>query len=486
MSRARIVSWIHRWWTRECGGREVLWLALPLVISTSTWTVIYFTDRLFLLWYDPDALAAALPAGLVSFSVIAFFLGVASYVNTFVAQYFGAGRSDRIGLAVWQGAILGIACTPLVLATIPLAPTLFDLAGHSPRVRELEVTYYGPLAYGASALVISGALSAFFTGQGRVRTVMIVDSLAAVTNVGLDYAWIFGHFGFPAAGIEGAGWATVVANWFRVLVYLALMLRAAERQRYQTLAGCRFDGPLMRRLIRFGTPNGLQFVFEVGAVTMFLLLVGRIGSLELTATNLTFNVNSLAFMPIWGFGIATSTLVGQKLGENRPDLAARSTWTTFILASLYIGSFAILYLTVPELLLTGHEVQANPQEFARVRQVTVVLLRFAAAFAILDAMNVIFVSAIKGAGDTRFALWTMIVLTPVPVVPTWIGMQYFGLGLYWAWLGLTLWVWLLGVVFFARFMQGKWRSMRVIEQHYVPGVHEAPIEPLPAVAGETL
>lgn len=451
------------WWRRPGGLREVLLLALPLVVSMASWTLMQFTDRVFLLWYSSDAVAAALPAGMLSLTVICLPLGIATYASTFVAQYHGAGRHQRIALVVWQGVWIGIATVPLVLATNPLAPFLFAAVGHEPQIASLEAIGYQTLNWGAGATVISAALCAFHTGRGKVRTVMVVDSLAAGLNIVLDYAWIFGRFGFPEMGLEGACWATVVASWCRVGFYLVLWLRREIREAFQVIASCRFDKVLTRRLLLYGGPNGLQFLIDVAGFTVYLLLIGQIGPLELAASNLAFNVNGLAFMPVYGIGMATATLVGQRLGENRPDLAARSTWSAFILAAglmLLVGS---LYVLAPDFLLLAHGSNGDPAEFARLRGVTVTLLRFVAFYCLFDAMAIIFGSAIKGAGDTRFVLYTALVLSVVPVVLTWAGIHLWGLGLYWAWVAVTLWVCLLGVVFLLRFMQGKWQTMRVIE-----------------------
>lgn len=103
---------LKTWWTRPAGGRELLALALPLIISTASWTVMNFIDRMFLLWHSTDAMAAAMPAGMLYYTVICYPLGVAAYVNTFVAQYHGAGRPERIGVAVWQGVWLGVLTAP--------------------------------------------------------------------------------------------------------------------------------------------------------------------------------------------------------------------------------------------------------------------------------------------------------------------------------------------------------------------------------------
>ena len=321
------LSGLKHWWNRPCGVQDLMALALPLVLSTSFWTIMNFTDRMFLLWYSNAAMAASLPAGMLSFSVICFPLGVISYTSTFVAQYFGAGHPRRIGHMMWQAVWLAMFTAPLVLCTVPLAPWVFRLVGHEPAVATLEVTYYQVLAFGAGGVLLNGAGAAFFTGQGRTRVVMVVDGLAALLNVVLDYAWVFGCWGFPEGGIAGAAWATVVAQWSSVLMYAWVISRPYYNRRYAVAAGCRWDRALLARLFRYGGPNGLHWLVEVVAFTLFILLVGRLGETAMAATNLAFNVNSMAWFPMLGLGIALSTLVGQQLGANRPDMAARATWT---------------------------------------------------------------------------------------------------------------------------------------------------------------
>lgn len=455
---------VESWWRRPAGLREVLSLAMPLVVSTLSWTLMIFTDRVFLVRYSQNAVAAALPAGMMAFVVICFPLGIATYVNTFVAQYQGAKRPERIGPVVWQALYIGFASIPLAIATIPFAPALFQAAGHAPEIAALEIDYYKAICWGEGSVVVSAALSAFFTGRGDVRTVMIVDSFAALLNVVLDYAWIFGHWGFPEMGAAGAAWATTVATLIRAAIYLKLWFRPEYRRQFQTAAGCRFDRRLFGRLVWFGFPNGVQYLFEVGAFSVYLLLVGQLGAQELAASNLAFNVNSLAFMPVYGIGIATGTLVGQHLGENRADLAARGTWSAFAVAAGLMALIGSLYVLAPEWLLAAYESEVAGESFANLRELTIVLLRFVAFYCLFDAMNVIFSAAIKGAGDTRFVLVTTLAASALPVAMTWFGMKVMGYGLLWAWVSVTAWVCLLGVVFGLRFVQGRWRTMRVIEQ----------------------
>ena len=119
-----------------------------MILSMGSWSLMHFVDRVFLTWYSRDALAAALPSGILSFTLGTFFLGTAGYVNTFVAQYMGANRPERVGASVWQGIHFSILAGLFLLVGIPFAPWIFDAAGHEPSIRALEVVYFQILMVG--------------------------------------------------------------------------------------------------------------------------------------------------------------------------------------------------------------------------------------------------------------------------------------------------------------------------------------------------
>jgi len=195
--------------------------------------------------------------------------------------------------------------------------------------------------------------------------------------------------------------------------------------------------------------------------------VAQLGESATAATNLAFNVNSVAFIPPLGLAIAVTTLVGQQIGAGRKDLADRVTWTGFQLAGIYTGVLALLYVLLPDLFLAFYAAGKNAAEFATIRQEVIVLLRFVAAYCVFDAMNLVFSGALRGAGDTRFILKVGLLMCPIPGVLTWIGVRYLDAGLVWSWWVLTLWTCVLGVVYLIRYLQGHWRNIWLIEQAFI-------------------
>ena len=133
----------------------------------------------------------------------------------------------------------------------------------------------------------------------------------------------------------------------------------------------------------------------------------------------------------------------------------------------YMGTMALVYVLFPNVLLMGHAANTPPAAFIELRNTTVVLLRFVAAYCLFDAMCVVFTGTLKGAGDTRFIMIVSILLTPMPVAAAWIGIRFFGLGLIWCWIVITLWICTSGVIYLARYLQGRWRHMRVIEPELI-------------------
>ncbi|MHB0958421.1 MAG: MATE family efflux transporter [Pirellulaceae bacterium] len=453
---------VHSWWSRPCGGRDVLELAFPLVLSSLSWTLLTFVDRMFLMRWSPDALAASFPAALLWWSLICCPLGLCMYTGTFVSQYFGAGESSRMGTVVWQGVWIALLASPIAMLPMLFSDAIFAVAGHTEEVRVQEVVYFRILCLSTPAMLVSSAFSCFYSGQGKTWIVMAVDVASVVLNIGLDYAWIFGYAGFPAAGIAGAAWATLVAITVKVLVYFVLLALPSNRRLFGSL-DWKWDGHLLRRLLHFGGPAGLQMLLEVAGFTVFVFLVGSLGVKELAATNLAFNISSLAFMPVFGLSTAVSILVGQQLGRNDPALAARGTWTSMWLAMGYMLGVSTLYLTVPDVFLVGFFVGDPTSSGEEIRGIAIVLLRYVAAYNLFDALNMIFVHAIKGAGDTRFVFLTSLWMGALLAVGTWVAMEYFEAGLHGCWGLITVWVWMLGLIYLLRFLRGPWRSMRVIE-----------------------
>jgi MATE family multidrug resistance protein len=455
---------VGRWGVAN-GYKDVLRISLPLVASMASVTVMQFTDRLFLAHYSVESISAALPAGIASFTFLSFFLGTAGYVNTFVAQYSGAGNRGRVGEALWQGIYFSIASGFVLALLYFAAPAIFSFVGHSLEVQNLEVPYFRVLILGAGLPVLNSAVACFYTGRGKTRTVMCVNILGAMVNIPLDYCLINGAAGFPELGIVGAGIATVVATAVMTGLFSLLLFSRENRRDFGTWPPRKFESALFRRLMRYGLPSGAQFFLEIFGFTFLIQMLGRLGDLELAASSIVFSIESLSFLPMLGFHVSIATLVGQAIGKGRPEEGSFATVSALHLTMIYMVGISILFVFAPEPLLNLFKgPSSSTQDYSGLMRLGTVLMRFVALFCLFDAMNLVFSGALKGAGDTSFIMWAIAVVSVgVMIVPVYLAIEIFSAGLYTAWALATAYICALGVVFMIRYRQGKWKSMRVIE-----------------------
>lgn len=444
-------------------SRQLLSLAAPLIVSQSFMTVQVFVDTVLLSWHNELEMTASFPAVMWYWLLFGFLQITAGYTSTFVAQYTGANRPQRVGPAVWQGIHFAIMAGLTFLIVAPLAPHLISIGQHSPALQTLETTYLRCLAFAAMPMLVMGAVNGFFSGRGQTWTVLGIEAFGTAVNVGLALVLIFGRLGFPEMGIEGAGWATVAGSWASAIFAVALLLRARYRSEFATGTGWRFEKELFGRLMRYGGPAGLQVFLDVLVFHLFTQMVGRLGEAAMGATTLTVRLNMIAFLPMMGLGQAVSIIVGQRLGANRPDLAEKSTYIGLRWMFGYMGLVAIVYLTMPRLLVSIFEGGDNPEKFAAIAALVPNLLVCVAIFSLADSINLTFSFALRGAGDTWFvSLLTFCLAWPLMVVPTYYVMTLQA-DVIWAWVFATIHIMAMSICFFFRFRSGKWKSMRVIE-----------------------
>ena len=443
--------------------RRILVLAAPLILSSTGMMIMQVIDAIFLARYSKEAMAASVTAGLAGWSAYALFIGLAGYTSVFVAQYIGAGRPERVGAAVWQGIWFSFAAG-LAVALIGLSGTwLFQHAGHDAAVWPLEAVYFRILCFGGVFGVLSCALSGFFSGRGANLTLGLVQLAGLAVNALASWVLIFGHWGFPEFGAAGAAIGTVIGQAV-VSLGLGVLFVLPRFGRSLGTWNVRFEWALLRRLMKYGVPAGVRMLIEITVWTLFTSFIGRLGAEPQAATGIVFRVNALAFFPLFGIGMAISTLVGQGQGMNRPDLGQQATWRGLLVSQVWMFSCAALFVLMPRPLLAVFHESGGPDAAAwsRTMAMGAVLLRFVAAYCLVDAVNVVVVSALQGAGDTQWTLVASSLIYAAFLTVLW-SLQRSGAGVYALWTTATLFVLVLSVVMLARFHSGRWKTMTVVE-----------------------
>ncbi len=452
----------QRHWDGPGGMGELAVIALPMIVSQASDTVMLFVDRLFLSHLGKVHLAAAMSGGLTSFMVMSLFLGATGYVNALVAQHLGAGQRSKCSLAVSQALLLSLGCYPLMLGSLLGIRGFFGLFGHSPLQVELSTVYFSILICGGILMLGRGVLTGFFSGIGRTRVVMVANLAAMLVNVPCNYVLIFGKLGFPALGMAGAAFGTLIGSASGLLILAWAYWINPIRREAAGISLWSFDRSLFAMLLRYGTPAGMEFFLNIAAFNLAVQLMHSYGADVAAAVTIAFNWDLVAFVPMIGFNVATLSLVGRSLGGGDAVAAERATYSGLKLAYAYALILMTLFLTIPRSLV-GIFAPPGSEEYAHVVSLAVTLLRLAAIYTLSDATFLVFGGALRGAGDTAWAMrasvsihWAMAVLV-FAVVKVWHG------GPVLAWLVFILAISTMGVSFGLRFRYGAWKQIRMVE-----------------------
>lgn len=445
------------------GMRELLAIALPMVVSHACDTVMTFTDRLFLARLGPEQMNASMGGGLATFVVMTFFLGLTGYSTALVAQYLGAGRKGRCATATTQALLIALAAYPLILLSRPLVHLAFRQTGISPAQLMPQIAYFDILIYATVIGLFRNCLSSFFSGIGRTRVVMVSSVTAMVVNVGMNYILIFGKFGFPAWGIRGAACGTIIGGVCGLGVLLATYLGPEIRRTYQVGRSLRFDREAMVTLLRFGYPAGVEFFLNVLAFTAMTVAFHAHSEATATAVTVMFNWDMVSFLPLIGIQIGVMSLVGRYMGAGDPDTAHRAAMSGLKGGWLYSIAILILFVGFPQQLVALFRPEQSDPVFRQAAPLAVRMIRVASFYVLLEAVVVVFSGALRGAGDTFWAMcvsvathWLMLAILAVML-------YVLGLSPLAAWVAVVIAFMAFCSLFYWRYRGGKWRTIRVVQ-----------------------
>lgn len=441
--------------------RRLLLLALPIIATMLSRTVMSFVDFLFVSHLGTDAQAAIMPANFLVFCLISFGMGLVTAVNTLVSQSFGAGRRRDCGVFAWQGFYLSAIYAALLLPAWFLLPPLFRLVGHAPHVQQMEIAYSQISILSLFPSIAAASLSNFFNGIHRPSIDLWSSVIANAFNALANYALIFGRFGFPAMGFTGSALGTLLATLLQVAILLAWMLQPAYHAGFATRSTARLRLAELFQILRIGFPAGLQFTSDVFAFTFFtLFLVGDFGTAPLAANNLVFQLLQVSFLPTVGLSIAVTASVGKAIGMGRRDHARLVVRWAMLFGMFYMGSVALLFVTMPHRLAGILSPDATVQYWASH------VLLLCALFQIFDALGIIHVGALRGAGDNIFTAVTAVTLGCTVFIPGGYLMAHClpEWGILGPWTAATVHITLFGLAVAARWKWGPWEKIDLLRQ----------------------
>ncbi len=385
--------------------KYMLKLAAPMVVTTISFTVMQFVDRIMVSRIPErgtEALAAILPAGFVSFIPGGFAIGAITSLNTFVSQSLGRGDKEDCSNYFWQAVYMGIVYFLAVVVIMwPTAPWIFKTMGHPSSVVEMEVIYLRIMLYAHILAVINWSCGQFFMGIHRPIITMCASLCGQVVNVTANYVLIFGKLGFPAMGIAGAGWGTFIGIGVGACVNMSLYLSGNINATFKSRRTLNIDFSKMYDLLKVGLPAGFGLMVNVAFWGVILFgLVGKFGTEALAATSAVLSYTSLSVMPVVGISTALTAAVGKTIGRGRKDIAIKQTRVCLKVALVYMGLVGICFFVFRNALMAFWSTDD------KVIEAGVKILICAAIYQAFHAARTIYSGSLRGAGDT---VWLAII-----------------------------------------------------------------------------
>ncbi len=430
--------------------RELYMLAWPVAAATFGETAMGLVDTKLVGGLGAAQLGGVGIAATLMYLAYKFSLGLMRGVKVRTAYAIGRGTPDDAILYASAGLLLsGLVGVFVWLVGRDITWALDALSIDARLVPHARV-FFAAVSCGAPAACMLSALVNYRQGRGDSRTPMFVGFATNIVNGFLAYGLIFGHWGLPAWGVAGAGYATAFAEAFGLSLMLALFVRDATRAHTSTRIGFR---AAVGEVLSLGFPTGTHFVAEMLAFTAFTAILGSLPPAELAAHQIALVTLRVSFLPGDAIAEATSVLVAQALSQSRLRKAEQIARAGIGMACAFMMFCAVIFV------LFGGAIVGAFTTSADVTTIAKKLVLLAAAFQFCDAVNLVLRGALRGAKDARIPaiVGTAIVWSCVPMAAWALGKQ-FGLGAFGAWIGFLFETTIAATFFWHRWTRGPWRK----------------------------
>lgn len=435
---------------------RLLKLAAPMILSTSAITLMQLIDAIVLSRHSSEAVAAIGPSGMAVILFQGCLFGTAGYAGTFVAHNHGRGDSRGVFTSTWLGIHTALISGIIALVIAWPFSRLFLMAGHEPLVAKNEATYFWICMAGSLFPVLGAALAGWLSGIGRPGVVTGITFTSFAVNAILAWGLVSGEWGFPRMGISGAALATVAAQAIAAVLYVIIFVRNGG---FSVAIASQFKWVEFRHFLKLAAPMGLRISGELAAWTIFLVIVGRLGTVELAASSIAFRINGIAFFPALGLGQAAGVLVGHARGAGNDDEVPAIAWQSLAVCEVWMLMMATIFVVASVPLISAFA--GNAQESTRIIETGSLLMKFVAFYCMFDAANIMIGCVLASAGDTNWIARSFLFCSGGFVVVLWL-IDRINSNLVAEWTLATLFVFVTAVIWALRFRTGAWRNIQVL------------------------
>jgi len=414
------------------------------------------------------AIASVGLGGQVSWFMMPIMAAVATGTLALVARFRGSGDMENANLALEQSIYLAFLLgIPVLLFGWLLGADILRIMGAKPNVVSLGYAYIKVLFAFYPIRFVGFTAFAALRGAGDTKTPMKLGIVMNIVNAVMDYLLIFGKLGFPRLGPVGAAWASGIGITVSALTGLYLLWSGRLVLRFRP--SWRFHMEMAKRILRIGVPTMVERGIFSFYNFIYMSIVTRFGTVALAAHQLGLRVESIAYMPAFGFNVATSALVGQALGEGKPEQAERTVYEALKMVGAFMVVMTIILVMFPRYLVMPF-ISPSEAHYSEVLHLATIYLIIIGVSEVPLGWLFVLGGALRGAGDTKTPMYiTATSKLLFRIIPAYLlgfgftigSIHFAGLGVIGAWIAMTLETFTTAAIFWWAFKRGKWKHVRV-------------------------
>ncbi len=382
-------------------ARETLVLGLPLIGSHLAQMALHVADTVMVGWYGVVSLAAVVLGASSFFIIFVVGSGFAKAVMPMVAAAMGQNDETRVRRDTRMGLWLSIAFGVVALPIFWWSEAILLALGQKPEVSAIAQSYLRIAGFGLVPALSVTVLQSYLAALHRTQVVLWVTLIAVAVNVAVNWALIFGNWGFPELGARGAAVATLIVQVLSLVILALYAGLLPDLKRFRLFQRFwRPDWQAMGQVWRLGVPIGLTGLAEGGLFQASALMMGWIGTVELAAHGIALEAAALTFMLHVGLSSSATIRIARFDGAG-DRVALRRAAKVSVAISFGVALLSImLFLAFARPIVALFLDMAKP-ESAAILAYGVVLLGLAALFQLADGMQVMALGLLRGVRDTK-------------------------------------------------------------------------------------
>jgi MATE family multidrug resistance protein len=428
-------------------AKEGFHLAYPVMLSQLGHVTMGVADNIMVGNLGAANLAGAGLANVAFNFLLLFGIGVSYAITPLVSTADGERDDTKIASILKHGLLINL-CNSLILVVIVLIGmnVLYHI-NQPPEVVVLSIPYLSIITFSLIPILVFQTFRQFTEGLSLTRIAMIIVISANVVNIGLNYLLIYGHGGFPALGLNGAGYATLTSRVLMAVVFAGYVYLAPRFKKFRNgFSIGNYSKALLNKMLHIGIPAGMQFIFEVAAFDFSLVMMGWLGTQALAAHQIAINLATISYMTTSGLAAAATIRVSHFLGKKDFSNLRQSAYALLGVALLIMTAWAIFFIVGRNFLplLYVHD--------AEVIAIAGPLLVIAGLFQLSDGAQVVCIGALRGLQDVKIPSLLIFISYWIIGLPLGYCLAFvFGWGAIGIWLGLLLGLTLTATAMFLRF-----------------------------------